>query len=88
MIRHRPSPTPPEATPDPLVAALREVLCAAVRAWRKSAPFGTALVAVVPDKLIDEIAARLAPIMRGLVREAVHAELDTEPQTAEAVQAR
>lgn len=61
---------------DPLAARLREVLCAAVRGWRKSAPFGSALLVAVPDRLIDEVAARLAPVLRDVTREAVRAELD------------
>lgn len=59
---------------DPLVPRLRELLCAAVRDWRKSAPFGAAFVFATPDRLIDEVAARLAPVLRDVTREAVRAE--------------
>lgn len=66
----------PAAGADPLVARLKEVLCAAVRGWRKQAPFGSALLVAIPDRLIDEIATRVAPLLRDLTREAVRAELD------------
>lgn len=78
MIRHRPSPRPPETAPDPLVARLREVLCAAVRAWRKAAPAGSTLLTTLPDQLVDEVAAQLAAQLRDPAS-AVRATLDEHP---------
>lgn len=61
----------PTADPDPLVPRLKELLCAALRSWRKSAPFGSALLVAVPDRLIDEIAVRWAPVERDVAHAAV-----------------
>jgi len=56
---------------DPLVARLQEVLVAAQRRYRTSRGWGAITSIPIPDRLIDEVAAGLAPVLRELVREAV-----------------
>lgn len=51
---------------DPLVAQITELACAAVRAWRKEAPFGSAILLAIPDSLIDQWATRWAPLERAV----------------------
>ena len=60
---------------DPLEARLAEVLCAAQARFRKSRGMGVIVTPIVPNPLIDQVAAGLAPVLRDLVREAVAAEL-------------
>ena len=60
---------------DPLEARLQEVLVAAQHRYRTSRGWGAITSIPIPDRLIDEVAAGLAPVLRDLVREAVAAEL-------------
>jgi hypothetical protein len=57
-----------------LAARLREVAIAGYERWRKQRGWA-AIVTPTPHRLIDEVMAGLAPVLRDLVREAVHAEL-------------
>jgi hypothetical protein len=56
---------------DPLVARLSEVLVAAQRRHRTQRGWGAYTSVPIPNGLIDEIAAGIAPVLRELVREAV-----------------
>jgi hypothetical protein len=58
-----------------LTARLREVLVAAQTRFRKQRGMGVIVTPIIPNPLIDQVAAGLAPVLRDLVREAVHAEL-------------
>lgn len=63
---------------DPLASHLQEVLEDAHRRYRKSQTgFGALVTPTFPAALIDQVAAGLAPLLRGLVAEAVAARLDT-----------
>jgi len=57
---------------DPLVARLAEVLVAAQRRHRTRRGWGAYTTLAIPDGLIDEIAAGIAPVLRDLVRETVN----------------
>ena len=59
-------------TDSELAARLREVAVAGYERWRKQRSWG-AIVTPTPHRLIDEIVAGLAPVLRDLVREAVAA---------------
>jgi len=61
-----------------LETRLREVLCAAQARFRKSRGMGVIVTPIVPNPLIDQVAAGLAPVLRDLVREAVATELAKE----------
>lgn len=61
-------------TDSELAARLREVAVAGYERWRKQKGWG-AIVTPTPHRLIDEIVAGLAPVLRELVREAVRAEM-------------
>jgi len=61
-----------------LVARLTEVLCAAQARWRKQRGMGVIVTPIIPNPLIDQVAAGLAPVLRELVREAVQAEMAGE----------
>jgi hypothetical protein len=56
---------------DPLEARLQEVFVAAQRRYRTARGWGALTTIPIPDRLIDEVAAGLAPVLRDLVREAV-----------------
>jgi hypothetical protein len=56
---------------DPLEARLQEVLVAAQHRWRTARSWGAMTTIPIPNGLIDEVAAGLAPVLRELVREAV-----------------
>lgn len=61
---------------DQLEARLQEVLVAAQRRYRTTrGPFGALTSIPIPNALIDEVAAGLAPVLRELVREAVAEQL-------------
>ena len=59
-----------------LAARLREVAVAGYTRWRKQHGWG-AIVTPTPHRLIDEIVAGLAPVLRDLVRETVSAHQET-----------
>jgi hypothetical protein len=59
-----------------LESRLREVLVAAQARWRKQRGMGVIVTPIIPNPLIDEVAAGLAPVLRDLVREAVAERLD------------
>lgn len=61
-----------------LEARLREVLVAAQARWRKQRGMGVIVTPPIPNPLIDQVAAGLAPVLRELVREAVRAEMAGE----------
>lgn len=61
---------------DPLESRLREVLAAAQARFRKQRGMGVIVTPIIPNPLIDQVAAGLAPVLRELVREAVAARLD------------
>lgn len=61
---------------DPLVSRLTEVLCAAQRRYRTRRGWGALTSLPIPDGLIDEIAAGVAPVLRDLVETAVALRLD------------
>jgi len=58
-----------------LTARLTEVLCAAQARFRKQRGMGVIVTPIIPNPLIDQVAAGLAPVLRDLVREAVMTEL-------------
>lgn len=61
---------------DPLTARLVEVMVAAQRRHRtRRGVMGALTTLPIPNGLIDEVAAGMAPVLRELVQEAVHAEL-------------
>jgi hypothetical protein len=60
---------------DDLESRLREVLVAAQARFRKSRGMSVVVTPIIPNPLIDQVAAGLAPVLRDLVREAVRAEL-------------
>jgi hypothetical protein len=60
-----------------LTARLTEVLVAAQARFRKQRGMGVIVTPIIPNPLIDQVAAGLAPVLQDLVREAVHAELQT-----------
>lgn len=57
--------------PDPLAVRLRETLSAAQHRYRTQHGWGALTTLRIPDRLLDEIAAGLAPVLRDLVRDAV-----------------
>jgi hypothetical protein len=61
---------------DPLEARLQELLVAAQRRYRTARTWGALTSIPIPNGLIDEVAAGLAPVLRELVREAVAVELN------------
>lgn len=63
--------------PDPLVNRIEQVLVAAQRRYRQQRGFGAIVTPIIPDRLIDEVAAGLAPVLRDLVREAVAEQVPT-----------
>lgn len=61
---------------DPLVARLQEVLVAAQRRYRTARGWGALTTLPIPDRLIDEVAAGLAPVLRELVDAAVEQRME------------
>lgn len=59
-----------------LESRLREVLVAAQARFRRQRGMGVIVTPIIPNPLIDQVAAGLAPVLRDLVREAVAARLD------------
>lgn len=56
-----------------LESRLREVLAAAQARWRKQRGMGVIVTPIIPNPLIDQVAAGLAPVCRELVVETVAA---------------
>lgn len=54
-----------------LALRLRETLAAAQQRWRTARGMGCIVTPKVPDGLLDEVAAGLAPVLRALVADAV-----------------
>lgn len=63
-------------TTDPLASRVAEVLCAAQHRFRTQRGPGITLTPRIPNGLIDELAAGLAPVLRDIVAAAVAARLD------------
>jgi hypothetical protein len=61
-----------------LEARLREVLVAAQARFRKQRGMGVIVTPIIPNPLIDQFAAGLAPVLRDLVREVVAVDLEPE----------
>lgn len=60
---------------DQLEARLREVLVAAQARFRKQRGMGVIVTPIIPNPLIDQLAAGLTPVLRGLMDETVAAVL-------------
>lgn len=58
-------------TDDDLTARLRETMSAAQRRYRTARGMGCIVTPRIPDGLLDELAAGLAPVLRALVADAV-----------------
>jgi hypothetical protein len=58
-------------TDDDLKARLRETMSAAQQRYRTSRGMGCIVTPRIPDGLLDELAAGLAPVLRALVADAV-----------------
>lgn len=58
---------------DDLVARIQTLLVAAQRRYRQQRGFGALVTPAIPDRMLDEVARGLAPVLRDLVREAVAA---------------
>lgn len=57
---------------DPLVHRLQEALCVAQARYRSRRGWGAVTTPRIPNPVIDEVAAALAPVIRQAARDAAH----------------